>query len=335
MKIDDIARLANVSKASVSLALNNKKGISEETKRRILDIAEEHGYKPRTYVKTEKTNKVFRFVACTSSGIITNQYESQPFFMELIKNIDQSVSSEGYSLIMSSVEVNELESRLTQLEKEQESDGIILLGTNLTTEQILIVKQIHSNLVILDTCDEVVSATFIVMNNVMGSYQATNHLISHGHTKIGYLQSTTRMFNFEEREKGFRKALSQYPEKDFDITIFPMSPTEVSSQQMFEEKLQQLHEKPTAFIAECDYMAISAMKTFNKLNINVPEDVSIIGFDNIPEAMIVSPELTTIDVNQAEIVRSAIEQLLLNKEEFTKKIIIDTSLINRNSCRMI
>src|SRR5699024_6408852 len=120
-------------------------------------------------------------------------------------------------------------------------------------------------------------------------------------------------------------------DKAFKLTYFEMSPTEVTSQLIFERELREMENKPTAFIAECDYMAISAMKTFNKLNLVVPDDVSIVGFDNIPVTMIVSPELTTIDVNQTEMVRLAIEQLIENNETVTKKIKTDTYLVERKS----
>lgn len=105
MKIDDIARLAGVSKSAVSLAFNNKPGVSEETKEQILKIAQEHGYKPRT-MKTSKevikNHHVIRFVACKNTDIVTEHYDSLPFFNELIHHITNQVREHGNTLIFSS-----------------------------------------------------------------------------------------------------------------------------------------------------------------------------------------------------------------------------------------
>lgn len=338
MKIDDIARIAEVSKSAVSLALNGKPGVSQETRERILKIAEKHKYNPRpsSKIQNNKQSKIFRFVACTHTGIITEQYQSQSFFMELINNIDQSFTSKGYSLIISSINVDSLEQEISNLEKQQSSSGILMLGTNLTEEQIKSVAKLQPNLVVLDTCFETLNINFIVMNNVLGAYQAGEYLIELGHKKIGYVESSSRMYNFDMRKKGFQKVMSENNLMIQPEHTFQMSPTDVSVQEAFKQSILNLKGNlPTALFCECDYMAISVIKTLNELNINVPEDISVIGFDNIAESQIISPELTTIHVKKDKISSLAVEKLIreIDHNEGDKmKIFVDTELIIRKSC---
>jgi DNA-binding LacI/PurR family transcriptional regulator len=340
MKIDDIAKLANVSKSAVSLALNGKIGVSEKTREKILKIAEEHGYIPRPIIKADHyfhpNTKVLRFVAVTNEGIVTEQFESLPFFMELIKNIDNHTGSSGYSLMVSSINIENLEEEITRLENEQKSSGILLLGTNLTPDQINVVADIQPNLVVLDTCFETLDINFIVMNNVFGAYQAGKYLINLGHKNIGYVESNIRMYNFDMRKRGFIEALTEKNLRVEDNNYFSISPTIIASQEAFTDKINNnLENLPTALFCETDYMAISIIKSFMELGIKVPDDISVIGFDNIFESRVITPELTTVHVKKDKIALLAVEKLIriIEKNDTDKiKLFVDTELIVRNSC---
>jgi DNA-binding LacI/PurR family transcriptional regulator len=343
MKIDDIAKLANVSKSAVSLALNGKNGVSQETREKILRIAQEHGYIPRPIVKADQyfqsNSKLLRFVACTNEGIVTEQYESLPFFMELINNIDKQIGSSGYSLMVSSISIENLQDEISRLEKEQKSAGILLLGTNLTPEQIKLVSSIQPNLVVLDTCFETLDVNFVVMNNVYGAYQAGKYLVELGHENIGYVESQTRMYNFDMRKKGFLQAITESGVKIAEKNYFSVNPTVISSQEEFKDKIKdRLNQLPTALFCEADYMAISVIKSLTELGLNVPKDISIIGFDNIFESQVITPELTTIHVKKDKIALLAVEKLIReidNKEVEKIKLFVDTELIIRKSCKAI
>lgn len=341
MKIDDIARIANVSKSAVSLALNGKNGVSEQTREKILKIAQEHGYIPRPMMKvgqyTQSNSKLLRLVACTNAGIVTEQYESLPFFTELFNSIDKHTGSSGYSLIVSSINIDNLRDEINRLESEQQSAGLLLLGTNLTKEQIKIVSNAQPNLVVLDTCFETADTNFVVMNNFYGAYQAGEYLIKLGHEKIGYVESQTRMYNFDMRKNGFLQALSDHnltvPKNNF----FNLSPTDISSQDNFKQEIMKRRNSlPSALFCECDYMAISVIKTFTELSINVPNEISIIGFDNIFESKVITPELTTINVKKDRIASLAVEKLIKHingVETDTIKLLVDTELVERYSCK--
>ncbi|MFD0679215.1 MULTISPECIES: LacI family DNA-binding transcriptional regulator [unclassified Paenibacillus] len=342
MKMEDIAKLANVSKSAVSLALSGKPGISEETRFKILKIVKESGYLPRSMIKADKVyglTKTLRFVACTNSGIVLEQYYKQPFFMELIHDIEEQCRARGYSLFFSSIQTDNLEDAIDTMETEHESNGIILLGTNLTQEQIRLIAQKQINLVVLDTCLETFNANFIVMNNVMGAYQAGRHLLDLGHRQIGYVQSHSRMYNFNSRKKGFLQALAEEHLSVDDEHFFSVAPTIVSSQDEFMQKIKALKTPlPTALFCECDYIAISTIKSLIELGIRVPQDISIIGFDNIQESTIITPELTTVHVEKGKIAELAVTKLfdmIENGDTVKMKSFIDTQLVVRQSCRAV
>src|SRR5690625_4210000 len=139
------------------------------------------------------------------------------------------------------------------------------------------------------------------------------------------------------REKGFQLALSESKLRLENKFIYQMSPTDVTPQERFMKKIQHSrNDLPTALFCECDYMAISVIKSLTNLGINVPNDISVIGFDNIWEAQIIHPELTTIDVKKDKIAAFAVEKLIRNIENKNNeriKLFVDTDLVVRNSTK--
>jgi len=341
LKIDDIARLAGVSKAAVSLAFNNKPGVSEQTREHILNIAQAHGYKPRT-IKTgrevQKSNAIIRFVAFKNTDIITEHYDSLPFFNELIHHITEQVKQHGNTLVISSIDVQDLQHELQTLEKEQPSAGILLLGINLTPPMIEAIQSIHANVVILDTAFEHVDANFVSINNSLGGYQAGKHLVKLGHSRIGYVKSSTRIPNFIKREEGFRAALAEHHLTIDEALTFDLQPMLVMPQEHLQQSISLLHERPTAIFCENDYMAISTIKSLQNIGLRVPEDISVMGFDNIFEAKVISPELTTVHVKKDMLAKTAVNRIMDNLDSVEKNaahIYVNTEIVERRSCMPI
>ncbi|MGG0741386.1 LacI family DNA-binding transcriptional regulator [Niallia taxi] len=339
MKIDDIAKLAGVSKSAVSLAFNNKPGISEQTKEHILKTAAIHGYTPRTVKKRNdsplKKNHIIRFVACKNTDVITDQYDSQPFFRELLNYLTDIVRENGYTLAISSINIHELESNLSQLEADQESAGILLLGTDLPIEKIEEAESIHPNIVVLDTLFEASNMSFVSINNFLGGFQAGEFLYKLGHRKIGFIKSNARIYNFSKREAGFLHSLDKNGLSLNGSYVFEVAPMQVLSQESLKKSIASLKSLPSAFFCENDYMAISTIKTLHELGIKVPEQVSVLGFDNIYEANIISPELTTVQVRKDVLAKTAVEKLvhsITSNNYGGTQTLVNTEIIQRNSC---
>ncbi|MFC0213625.1 LacI family DNA-binding transcriptional regulator [Paenibacillus chartarius] len=342
MNLDDIAKKAGVSKSAVSFALNGKPGISAETRQRILQIAEEAGYSLKQRpLASDNAAKSLTFLVFANSGIVLEQYYQQPFFRELIHFIEERCRSQGYSLIFSTVDKEFFERDIRVIAEEKRSSGIILLGTNLTAEQVSTISEIFgTHLVVLDTHFDTLPVHFVGINNFMGAYQAGAYLTGMGHRTFGYIASNVRIHNFEERKRGFLQSLSEQGLEVPRGSFFSVAPTMLSSQDDLKRQLEshlQLNGKlPSAVFCECDYIAISAMKTLAELGISVPAEISVVGFDNITEAMVVSPELTTIHVEKERMAHLAVDMLIESLErgqQVKTKIKVDTRLVIRNSAQ--
>lgn len=340
MKMEDIAKLAGVSKSAVSFALSGKPGISNETRERVLEIARENGYSPKPRLSAnEGTTKSLTFLVFTNSGIVLEAYYQQPFFRELIHFIEERCRAKGYSLLFSTINMAFFEQEIRTFAEENQSDGVILLGTNLTSVDILeISNRLNPRLVVLDNCFDTLPVHFVGINNRMGAYQAGAHLCKLGHREIGYIASNVHIHNFEERKEGFQEALKAFERQINPEHYFSVAPTMLSSQDHLKAQIKTYLETgrnlPTALFCECDYIAISAMKTLTELGVRIPEDVSIIGFDNITESQIISPELTTIHVEKQRMAHIAVDLVIESIEvglEITSKIRVDTRFVERRS----
>ncbi|MFC4600991.1 LacI family DNA-binding transcriptional regulator [Cohnella hongkongensis] len=341
MRMEDIAKIAQVSKSAVSLALSGKPGIGSETRERILRIAREMGYnaKPRSSSPTsDKASKSILFLVITNLGIVLEEYYQQPFFRELIHYVEERCRSKGYSVMFSSVDMDQFEHNVRAIAEEHRSSGAILLGTNLSKEQIATVADRLPQLVVLDTCYDTLPIHFVEINNAMGAYQAGTHLCELGHRDIGYVASNVRIHNFEERKAGFLAALRERGLEIAPSRTFAVAPTLLSSQESMRRQLEACIRSegrlPTALFCECDYIAISAMKTLAELGYRVPEDISVIGFDNISESVIVTPELTTIHVEKEKMARLAVDLLTDPAEhgsDARMKTRVDTRFVERLS----
>ncbi|WP_239257072.1 LacI family DNA-binding transcriptional regulator [Listeria ilorinensis] len=337
MKLEDIARLANVSKSAVSLALNGKPGVSEETRLHILKIVEENNYVPlRNTNKKNKKKSAIRFIACKSPDLITDQYQNLPFFSELLSYLSAEIASYPYDLIISTFEIQTFLEELSEAEKEQPSAGIILLGTNLSAEEIRRIQQEYPKMVILDTRHPHIPANFVSINNFLGGYMAADHLLKLAHQKIGYVMGLPRIKNFEERKNGFYARLEEAGITIPDTHIFHLPAMQIKEEAVVKEMFANLSERPSALFCENDYMAISMIKMLQSLSIKVPEQISVLGFDNINESKVITPELTTVHVKKRDIAEQTLalltKQIKADTMFETRQIQVNTSLIERASC---
>jgi DNA-binding LacI/PurR family transcriptional regulator len=166
-------------------------------------------------------------------------------------------------------------------------------------------------------------------------------LVRLGHRRIGYEQSNFRIRNFDLRKEGFLQALKEHGLSVLEQDYFSMLPTVISSsQEDFKKEIaKRLNDLPTALFCESDYIAISLIKSLTELNIRIPDDISVIGFDNIHEASIISPELTTVHVYADKMASLAVDRILEmlenNREGRKMKYIVDTEIYERNSCKAL
>lgn len=339
MGIDEIAKALGISKATVSLAINNKPGVSKETQKKVLDKVVELGYASHKIVKSSGMERTIKFLTCIAptGGTDSKNNISSSFFSELIHSIEKECYKNAFTLSYSTLPLEDFEENLQKLCESTTFDATILLGTSLTARQVAFAASKLPKLVVLDTIYEHLDINFITMNNSMGGYKACSYLISLGHSNIGYIQSDERCVNINLRKEGFLAALAQngltISGSNYFHTNNQMELAQETLRDQFAAKKKNL---PTALFCESDYIAIGAIKALKDCDIKVPEDVSVIGFDDVPEGFVIQPELTTIRVEKATIgslaVRRLIEILKSRKDLPANKQIIDTYLVLRNSC---
>lgn len=336
IKLSDIAELANVSKSAASLALNGKPGISEETRERILKVANENNYQPlRKRSKPVEPERMIRFVASTNGDIIPENYDQLPFFKELLSNLYAEANKESFKFLTNTFPKNSLIECLKMIEEQEPSDGILLLGTNLSEKQIETLSQHFPHLVVLDTQCFSVNCNTITMNNRQGAYAAANFLLTNGHRKIGYIKGRPRISNFEGRRTGFKEALRSNEINPDKLPKYYLPAMEIETITHHLDQFEAFINDVTAVFCENDYIAISAIKTLTALGYNIPADLSVIGFDDIAESRVISPELTTIQVPIKQIANEAI-QLIKTKnfqDGVKKQIFLNTELVVRESVK--
>jgi len=343
MNIEEIAKRANVSKAAVSLALNNRPGVGPETRRRIMEIVKESGYKHRSMVDPKPAlsgdleDKLIRVVGYIKPDTVSHQYQSSSFFTEVLRIIEKNARKLGYATVFSSLDEGTNIEELQRLEESHPSSGIILLGTNLLPEEVVQVVEKYPRCVILDTMFEQLDADFVVMDNYMGGYSAARYLVDElGYRTIAYAEADERIANFRYRKLGFYAACEHFKCTISPNNVFTLASDISESKKKFKALMENRKELPSAIFCECDYMAIGVIQALNEAGLRVPDDISVMGFDDVSEASIVSPPLTTIAVPRHKMGELAVQHLIQMKnlaEPHYVKTLINTSIIHRLSCR--
>lgn len=327
MTIKEIAELAGVSQATVSLALNNKAGVGEKTKQLILEIANEYGY-----IKKSSHNKEnILFIKYVGSGAAVNH--NGDFVARIIDTIELTSSNYGYNFIMKNVQADDFDKEVVDINFE-EFAGVIWLATEINRTHIQWLEKIPLPVVAVDNMLEDYDIDSVVMDNQGGIFLATKHLYDLGHREIGYIDSTVRFSNFEQRTEGFEKALKKLNLTLKDEYILQVKPTLEGA---YEDTLKYIEGKkhlPTAFVAANDTIALGSIKAFRQHEIEIPEQISIIGFDDIPFCMMLDKSLSTMRVNKEKLGELAVNLLdskIKNPSDECIKITTRPKLISRES----
>ncbi|MEY8484310.1 LacI family DNA-binding transcriptional regulator [Lachnospiraceae bacterium 48-21] len=329
----ELARKIGVSAAAVSMALNNKPGVSRKTRQLILDEAEKNGYDfSRLSVKKQAGGNIYFVIYKKHGAVVTDT----PFFSQLSDGISESCKENGYKMNIRYV-YDDGETLEEQVGDIQYSDccGIILLGTEMSTEDFRIFKAVPLPIVLLDTYFETVQTNYVLINNVQGAYLATSYLIKRTRQQPGYLRSSYPIGNFEERASGFYNAIRFGGMSASKSIVHRLTPSIEGAFSDMAEILEQGEESARCYFADNDLIAVGAMRAFKAKGYRIPDDIAIVGFDNIEFSNIVEPSLTTVHVPKREMGQMAAKRLinLIEKKETAPvKIEIATHLVKRHSC---
>ncbi len=328
----ELAKRLNISAAAVSMALNNKPGISTQTRTYILDSAEKYGYDfSKLSTKSLPTGYIY-FVIYKKHGAVVGD---TPFFSQLSDGVSEACKRLGFKMRISYI-YEEEESIAKQIEDIQYSDciGLILLGTEMTPDDFKPFSKLSIPIVVLDTFFETISCDCVLINNVQGAYLAAMHLMRATHKQPGYLHSSYSIGNFLERSSGFYKAVRTNGYASANSIVHLLTPSIEGAYADMIEIISSNQDLAPCYFADNDLIALGAMRAFKEKGYRIPEDISIVGFDNQPMCLITEPNLTTINVPKQYMGETAVERLatlLQSKNLPHTKTEISTNLIKRAS----
>ena len=327
----ELAEKLGISAAAVSMALNNKKGVSDATRQMVLEAAERYGYDFTRITAKRRPAQSIYFVYYRKHGAIVND---NPFFAEISESIQRSCQEHGFKLNIRYL--YDEDNLAAQIEDLIYSDcaGMILLGTEMQNGDFAPFENVNIPLVLLDVYLESVQRDCILINNRQGAFTATDYLIRRVKKQPGYLRSSYMIRNFEERADGFYQAVRSHGYSSSKSLVHRLSPTMDGAYADMMEILERGEPLAPCYFADNDMIALGAMKAFQSRGLSIPEDVAIVGFDNLPMCGFVNPSLTTVNVPKSYMGEMAVGRLadLMAAKRFVPiKLEVQTNLVKRQS----
>lgn len=310
LKNKDIAEMLGISTTAVSLARNNKPGVSDETRDKVLALLGQKEEPSYASALPSNAGQTILFIIHKRHGEIIID---KPFFSDLIESVQIAAVNNHFSLELSHyTSALDLSTYIDTLNMHNVA-GIILLATEMLPEDLQFYKKINVPIVLLDSIFEFESFDSVTIDNSTAILQAFKYAYTMGHRNIGYLRSSVFINNFDQRYDGFLKALRHFSLTESVHPVFSLHSNMETSYLQMKEILTHLpsdFKMPSCFLCDLDYLGIGAMNALKDFGYRIPEDISIIGFDDVTACEICSPPLTTVRVNRNDIGRIAVNTLI-------------------------
>lgn len=334
--IAHVAEDSEVSTATVSLVLRDRPGVSQETRQRVLDSAQKLGYLHRS------TRPLPAHTNIHNIGLILKTRPDDPlavnqFYAPVLAGIEGACRQRDINLFYAHMPVDETNDPLEppRLLRNEEADGLLLVGAHLNDAMLAIFQQQNTPVVLVDAYADGEPFDAVVTDNITGGWQATKHLIDNGHQQIAIVGSQPQAYpSIQERRDGYIRAITEQalPLHFVDSALHP--DTAVPATLAYLDQ----HPELTAVFSCNDEIAIALIKALQAAGKQIPDDLSIIGFDNVLLAQHITPTLTTMRVDKMGMGRLA-AQLLFNRITFPAAgsvcTVIRPSLIQRHSVKQL
>ncbi len=329
VKLKDIAKALDISVVTVSNALSGKKGVSNSLREMIITKANEMGYKSISVKKREKSTE-------TVGVLVHSKYVSvgASFYWAMYQEVVYTLSKKGDVCIIEVIEQAEIEqSRMPKLLNYDNISGLIVIGDIGEKYLTQIIEETEEPVVLLDIYDRSNGCDAIMSNNYLGMYQMTKHLVENGHRDIAFYGTIEINENILDRYLGYRKAL-----EESKINFCKEWLIEDRAVHSNELKVKLPKKMPTAFVCSCDMSAGYLYDELVRKGYRIPEDISIVGYDNYMYGHSFFENITTYDVDMKRMAKVAVETLLKRvKHQSTNFGVnyINGEIMERNSVRNI
>ncbi|HEY3365580.1 MAG TPA: LacI family DNA-binding transcriptional regulator [Symbiobacteriaceae bacterium] len=325
--IKDVARLAGVSSATVSRVLNGSAGVRTDTRDRVMAVVRQLNFAPSAVAKGLREGR------SGIAGVCVPDISSL-FFMDVVKGLENTLALSDYRLVVCDSQ--------NQAKKERENcrwflsggvDALILIGPMMEQSALAELADMGTPIGIFGRRMDHPNVTSVAVENRVTAYRATEHLINHGHRKIAFITGIPGVTDGDEREAGYREALAQYG--------LPFQPDWVQVGNFTEEggirafdTLLALPDRPTAVFTANDEMAIGVLTEARRCGLSVPEDIAVVGFDNIRLARLVAPALTSVNQPRMDAGFRLAQNLVqrMNGSADPERIVLEADLVIRQSC---
>jgi DNA-binding LacI/PurR family transcriptional regulator len=328
MRIKDVAKLAGVSTATVSHVVNKTRFVSAETTERVVAAIERVGYTPNAHARNLASGR------SRTLGVIVSDI-ANPFFPELIKSMQEEAAARGYDVTLANTNYDpERTSSCVRRMLEQRVSGVAVMTSEMDVALSRQLAEREIAVVFLDVGEAGAHTSNIVVNYEKGIRQAVEHLLALGHRRIAYVSGPQRMKSAARRKAAFVKTMKKYQASLHTAPSVFEGDLKAGGGQQAAREMLRLDPLPTAVISANDLMAIGALGELKAAGLRVPEDISVVGFDDILFASLADPPLTTVALSRAEIGRAAVEALLhtVNADgNVGREVKIGTRLVVRGS----
>jgi LacI family transcriptional regulator len=325
--IFDVARVAEVSHATVSRVVNGRQNVRDETRRKVESAMRELGYVAHVSARALARGRT------QVIGLLAQEVDNA-FFMAVIGGVDQQASAQGYDFMLCT----------THARREKEAEYVARLSRGMVDGLLIVlprglpdyVEQLRTDrfpFVLIDYDDEAPGCSVVNASNHRGTRDAIRHLVGLGHQRIGFITGRDNVGATHSRLAGYRDEMA--------AAGLIVRPGDVLAGDFLEGRghaaaMEMLRrpERPTAIFASSDMAAFGVMRAANDLSIDVPDGLSVVGFDDLPEAARVNPALTTVRQPLREMGRVAVNQLLGRLDDPDRepaRVVLDTQLIIRGS----
>ncbi|APC40283.1 LacI family DNA-binding transcriptional regulator [Clostridium estertheticum] len=340
----DIAKIAGVSRSTVSRVINNYDNVPDETRKKIQQIIKENNYVPHASARMlagVKNRVIGLFIIDMKTDTNGKQVTSSSYFTPFTGSVIENASKMGYNVLVSIVSKQKDYKKVKEIFYNKTVSGGIFIGEKNGEPEIKEIINSGCRVALLDQAvksDEEVYNKCIIVNadNYYGAYKATNYLIGLGHSSIAHIVGISENLSGIERFNAYKNALTDAGIAVKSNLIVKGDFTINGGYNATKKLLQK--EIPTAIFCGNDMMAIGAMQAIEEANLNVPEDISIVGFDDIEVARYINPTLTTVRMKLLEMASIATNTLITSIESnsnFSANYTLPIDLIERNSCKAL
>ena len=323
----EVAKLAGVSVATVSRVLNDKPNVSPELRSRVLQAVEKLNY---------QRNRVARSLRAKTSliiGLIISDIQN-PFFTSVVRGVEDVAYDHGYTLLLCNSDEDPAKERLyIDIMLAEKVAGVIISPVAEVDNYSNVLLQAGVPVVAMDRRMRDLEVDTVIVNNVEGVYQAIGHLIERGHRRIGFIGGPTRTTTGRERQEGYQKALAEHG-LGLEQVLVKIGDFKQDSGYQMACQLLEMDDPPTAIFTANNLMTLGALNAIHEKKLSIPQEVAIVGFDDMSWAQSLAPPLTAVAQPTYELGRTAADLLLRrigDPNRPTEQICLEANLVVRES----